>query len=840
MHVMHRFHGLRIRPAVDLVLRTVRVVTTRRRWARQTGKRLSRGIALAALLLAARAASAQPPAPPPPVQATPAAPAAPGAAAAQPPAARPRLIVSDLSIQGNRLVSTELIKNQLKTQVGKEFVAEVLQDDVRNLYATRQFGNVWADKQEDGPGKVRIIIHIRDYPNLVQKVTYQGNRTISKDDLETVTGIRTGVPLNPIANKVACQRIMARYQEDGRSFVHCDLLKGADPADTEVVFNITEGPITRVKDVGFTGNTFVSGAVLKNRVNTSSKVFGLFGGRYNPAMTDNDVHELIKYFRGFGFHDVKVNRELRYSGDGREVSVIFHIQEGVRYRVENQPRVVGVKSVAAEALEAHGKVQAGEFYDESKIKQDTAQYKNYIGATGREVRVTANQVFSAEKPGLMQVEYQVEERPVARVGQIFIVGNDRTRMNVILRQLPLYPGQILSYPELLQAERNLARLNIFETSPDGSVKPTVTVLDNPANPDSPYKDILINVQEASTGSLMFGVGVNSSSGLNGSIVLNERNFDILRPPTSFDDLISGSAFRGAGQEFRVELVPGTQMSRYMATFREPFLFDSPYSLTTSGYYYQRFFNEYTEEREGGRFTIGRKLDQNWSVALTTRLENVNVSNVSFFAPPVYQSAVGDNFLAGFRGSLVFDSRDSVLRPTQGALVDASFEQVTGDHNFSLANLDASTYYTVYQRADGSGKQVLVLRGQLGWATANTPVYERYFAGGFQSLRGFQFRGVGPDINGFKVGGDWLTLASAEYQVPIRANDQIYLVGFVDSGTVGPNISDWSTYRVSAGFGVRFVIPMLGPVPIALDFGFPIVRGKADREQVFNFFMGFTR
>src|SRR5262249_54302850 len=108
-----------------------------------------------------------------------------------------------------------------------------------------------------------------------------------------------------------------------------------------------------------------------------------------------------------------------------------------------------------------------------------------------------------------------------RVGQIIIVGNERTRQNVILRQVPLFPGQVLSYPDVKRAEQNLTRLGIFETSPDGSVKPTITVMDNPTNPESPFKDVLINVQEASTGSLMFGVGVNSDSGLTGSIVLNE-------------------------------------------------------------------------------------------------------------------------------------------------------------------------------------------------------------------------------------------------------------------------------------------------------------------------------
>ena len=119
---------------------------------------------------------------------------------------------------------------------------------------------------------------------------------------------------------------------------------------------------------------------------------------------------------------------------------------------------------------------------------------------------------------------------------------------------------------------------------------------------------------------------------------------------------------------------------------------------------------------------------------------------------------------------------------------------------------------------------------MAWAGDNTPVYERYFAGGFRSIRGFQFRGVGPDVNGYKVGGDFMFLNSLEYQIPVKANDSIYFVGFVDSGTVEPRM-EIRDYRVAAGVGVRFMVPMLGPVPIALDFGFPIVRAQTDRDPL---------
>jgi len=498
--------------------------------------------------------------------------------------------------------------------------------------------------------------------------------------------------------------------------------------------------------------------------------------------------------------------------------------------------VVNAKSVPPEQLEQLSKVKAGEFFSEAKINADKRSIEDYIGYMGREARVNPQPVYVQEAPGLVRLQYEVSERQPARVGQVLVVGNERTKQNVILRQVPLYPGQVLTYPDLRAAERNLTRLNIFEANEN--VHPTVTVLD-PEN-ESDYKDILVQVQETTTGSLLFGVGVNSDAGLNGSIVLNERNFDITRLPTSFEDLITGNAFRGGGQEFRAEAVPGTQLQRYSVSWREPFLFDSQWSLGANAFYFTRQYNEYEENRYGGKIPLGRRLNQYWSFNTSVRVENVGVFNVQPWEPSAYTSVEGYNFQTGIRGGFVRDSRDSLLRPTEGSLLDFGYEQMFGAYTFPLFNAEFNKYFTTYQRADGSGRHVLAFRTQFSWAGDETPVYERFFAGGFRSIRGFQYRGVGPNENGYMVGGDFMWLNSLEYQIPVMANDNAYLVGFVDSGTVEPNISDISTYRVSAGVGLRLVVPMMGPVPIALDFGFPIVKAETDRTQIFNFWMGFFR
>src|SRR5439155_3328788 len=189
----------------------------------------------------------------------------------------------------------------------------------------------------------------------------------------------------------------------------------------------------------------------------------------------------------------------------KTVDVVFHIDEGLRYRVQSPPQIVGNAAFKNEELGRLTQVRADEYYSQDKVEKDTKRLTDYYGVTGRRAAVEDRVVFTG--PGQCAVYYDVKEQSPALVGQIFVIGNTTTRQNVILRQVPLFPGQPLSYPNVRQAELNLAKLGIFENNPETGVRPTVTVLD--PDSDSPSKDVLVNVQETRTGSLLFGLGFNS-------------------------------------------------------------------------------------------------------------------------------------------------------------------------------------------------------------------------------------------------------------------------------------------------------------------------------------------
>jgi outer membrane protein assembly complex protein YaeT len=749
-----------------------------------------------------------------------------------------RLTVDDVLIIGLRSISTEQVKAQLRTVPGQPYNEAFIQEDLRRLGEMRTFKPPRVETQMvPGAKSVKVFFIVEEYPNVVREVLYKNAHHAKTEELEAITGIKRGLPLNPGSNLKACLNIVDYYKKEGRYFASCKLEEGGNPTDTRVVFNITEGPVVRFRYITFTGNdTLATTARLRTQIDTWQRFlwFELLGSKFEPARVDSDAAKLAEYYKTNGYLDVRVTRELRFTDDHQFVDVVFHISEGLHYHVQDVS-VKGSQALPQDQVLSILALHKGDKYDERTIDKDIRNITDLYGYRGYQTIVDKKLVFAdkAVEPGVVRVEYQVVERTPAKVGEIVIVGNDVTKQRVILRQLrDIYPGQTLSYPALKAGEAALARSNLF----DMEDRPTLSVIDRFDNPDSEYKDILVKVKETMTGSLMFGASVNSDAGLVGSIVLNERNFDICNPPTSIEDIWEGRAWRGGGQEFRIEAVPGTQVQRYSASWREPYLFDLPYSLSTSVYYFQRSYNEDLETRTGFNVAVGHQLNRYWNASVGVRVENVNISNVPPYAPPDYTSVIGDNFLVAPRVTVARDDRDSFLRPTEGGLIQATYEQLLGEFTAPLLTLSASRYFTTWQRNDGSGRQVLMLRSQVAWAGEETPVYERYFAGGIQSMRGFQFRGVGPFINGFNVGGDFMWLNSIEYQIPILANDMVYLVGFVDSGTVEQNVSV-SDYRVSAGFGARIIVPMLGQVPIALDFGFPIVRGPDDRTQLFSFYVG---
>jgi outer membrane protein insertion porin family len=374
-------------------------------------------------------------------------------------------------------------------------------------------------------------------------------------------------------------------------------------------------------------------------------------------------------------------------------------------------------------------------------------------------------------------------------------------------------------------------------------------------PGQPYPqqsvDIIFEGQETQTGRLQLGMGVNSDAGVVGNIVIDERNFDWRRYPRSWEDVRNGTAFRGAGQRFRIDASPGSEVNRYLVSFQEPYLFDSPISLGLSGSYFDRRYNDWDESRLGGRVSFGYQwLDKDLSTVASYRGENVEISNTSIPAGPAagslpeYDAMRGDNSLQGFKLALINDTRDSAFLPTQGHYFEVGGEFVTGSFDYPRVDADYRKYFLLSERPDHSGRHVVSYATNVGWLGDDAPVYDRFYAGGFSTLRGFDFRGASPLTSNsagrfVETGGLFQWLNSLQYLFPITADDMLHGVVFCDFGTVEPEVQI-EDFRVAPGLGLRVTVPAMGPAPIALDFAFPVAKADFDDEQVFSFSMGFSR
>jgi outer membrane protein insertion porin family len=387
--------------------------------------------------------------------------------------------------------------------------------------------------------------------------------------------------------------------------------------------------------------------------------------------------------------------------------------------------------------------------------------------------------------------------------------------------------------------------------PVGSIfQPGSPVMGGPPDGELPPKPLTLTPTgaETTTGRFMFGVGVNSDAGLFGSIVIDEQNFSLFRLPHRWEEIKNATAFRGNGEQLRLEAVPGTQVQRYSASWRNPYIFDTQNSLSLNGYYFSRQFTNWFEQRIGGGASVGRQFTPDLSGSIGYRGASVKIMNPNVYDVPQINEVLGNNALHGFSLRGVYDTRDNPFLATEGHLIDASVEQVIGSFVYPRASVDLRKHFKLYERPDGSGRHVLTISGRGEYTGPNTPIYENIFYGGFSSLRGFAFRGVSPMVGSLDpypqnvaVGGQFGMLASAEYMFPITADDMLRGVVFCDTGTVEPTISNWrDKYRVAPGFGLRITVPAMGPAPIALDFAFPVLSNPGDIHEMFSFFVGFGR
>jgi outer membrane protein insertion porin family len=467
-------------------------------------------------------------------------------------------------------------------------------------------------------------------------------------------------------------------------------------------------------------------------------------------------------------------------------------------------------------------------YAAQGMVQDTARGPQSVGVDTRQVRDPARPEID------LLVRIDDGDGMPTMTGQVNVIGHELTRQQVILHEMSLRPGRPLNLDELEESRRRLENLRLFS-----SVRIT------PARDDgSGERDVNVEVEEGNTGSFNLGAALGSDNGVNGRFAIVQKNFDAADFPDSWSEFLSGRAFRGAGQTFDLELQPGSTSSVYSLLLSDPTLFDTDYSGSGSVFYRDRDYREYDEVRYGARASLGRRFGTVWTGNLSLRNEWVDLSDIEEDRPTDVFRSEGRHLVTGLGAQLIRNTTNDAIRPTRGSRLELGIEQVGalgGDYDFAKLGYQYTTFLTLYESFLGY-KTILKLDNQIGYIPQGqdaSPVFERYYLGG-QSFRGFNLRGVSPTGSAHDtglasddpIGGSWMFFAGAEVNQPVF-RDVVNLVGFVDTGTVQRGFG-FSDYRVSVGVGVRLYIRQLSPVPLAFDFGFPVLKEDSDRERVFTF------
>jgi outer membrane protein insertion porin family len=739
-------------------------------------------------------------------------------------------------------VTQSEILHRVRTREGEKFDPATVAEDYQRIFALRRFSNVIPLVQPTERGVI-VVFEVTEQ-NQIKEIRYRGNESVDTVTLRNVVNLTPGEAVDSFRLGLAREAIQRVYQ--GRNYPYVNVTVDEDELSRNgiVVFNVTEGPRVRVRKVRILGNRSYSNSRIKDEIRTKAWFPFFVSGRLDPEQVERDVAAVRQFYENNGFFDARVGRKIIVGPDQEEVMVDFVIDEGPRYRVEKVSfrDVNGGKLTIPEAeLRENLNLTEGAVYSNELVRRDVRELVKAYSPLGviylpqeiggeEYLRIREERVFRRE-PGTVEIVYVINEGRPFLLGRVIVKGNERTQDKVVLREVRVEPGQLYNSYEIQRAQERIRATNLFSA---------VTI--TPIGEDPEYRDLLVEVQETQTARFLIGAAVTSNSGVLGNISYEQRNFDIgewVRHPT---DLFSNRV-TGAGQTFRLQLEPGTELSRARVDFIEPWVFDQPYSLGVSGYLSQRLREDWTESRLGGRISVGKRFSDVWSARVSMRLEDVEIEEIEDEANRAAEVLLleGHHFLDSVGIEVRRDTTDSPLLPSRGTVTTVGWEHfgLLGDWEFDKFTAGWNWYSTVYQDLLDR-KTILSVRGDVGYITGDSPFFERFYGGGLGSVRGFRYRGISPraGIEEDPIGGDFALTGTVELNFPI-AGEVLRGVLFTDAGTVEEDL-EIDTIRVSAGFGFRLTLPFFGQVPIALDFGFPLNEDDQDDTRLFSFSLGLAQ
>ncbi|MGE3153768.1 MAG: outer membrane protein assembly factor BamA [Nitrospiraceae bacterium] len=729
--------------------------------------------------------------------------------------------VASVAIRGNSRIESAAIQGRLTLKAGDLYTPDAVRKQMRLLYETGFFEDVQSEV-DAVPDGMAVFFIVKEKP-FITEIVFDGNEELSEDKLKEKITIRGQTFLDPKLVKESAEKIKGAYQEDG--YYNCEVIPIIQTLDEDrkrLTFYIREGQRARIKTVNFEGMKSVTKkellAVMATRewvpwyqLITKFTIPSVFSdaGLLKREEVPNDLERIREVYMNKGYLNMQVGLPtIELTEDRKWFILTFAIVEGEPFTV-SQVGFRGNTVFEEPELREGMKIYEGEIFQRAKIRDEVTRLTDKYGAKGYAFTDVNPNVSPNQDDKTASIIFNIKEGELTRIRQIRISGNDKTRDNVIRRELRVNESDVIDTVSLKRSFQRLNNLNFFET---------VEIL--PKQVDADKVDLDVKVKEKSTG--MFSIG---------------GGFSTLDKLVLVADITEGN-LGGYGYLGRIRGQLGQRRSLGLISFRNPYVNDSLTSMQLDIYSTFTNYLTYFEEKQGVSATFGRWFSEYIFGSITPVAEQLNYRDAIAGAPEFITQQLGRQSTTGFRTLLSRDTRDYFLDPRTGLRTAVGFDLGTpylgGSNDFYKYYFDAIKYTPLFWDTRFS------VRGRYGVVDGRRgqpiPLTERFFVGGINTMRGFVFGRAGPVTpSGSLLGAAKQLIFNFDFIFPISTEAKLNGVIFFDYGK-GFDDNEPVTFdlRSAAGLEVRWISPF-GPLRAA--YGINLDPNPNERKGVFEFTVG---
>ncbi len=697
-------------------------------------------------------------------------------------------VIYDIRVTGNQNVDSQLIISALSLRVGNPLDPEEVAKSIKTLNNLTTFSRVEIESEPFRTG-VNLIVKVEEYP-IVDAVRYEGFSVIKKDKVEELGSLHKGTYWSPQFKNQFVRKITKEYLAKGYQNASINIRETPLP-NNRVGLDITsfEGKRVAIKTISFVGNDQIEEKVLKKRMKTKSASL-LRSGRFEQEKFDADLVSIVNYYKKNGFIDARIAEwNLRPTSDN-SLELIVTVEEGVKYRF-GEITVSGNTQFTSENILSKFSLKQGEPFDQEKFDSQLSRaYSLYFEEGYIYVAIDTEKT---REDDLLNIHLKVSENTRAKVRQIHIAGNRRTKEKVVRRQLEIAPGDYFRQSQIMRTQQNIYNMGFFE--------PDISLDYNQINNNGDI-DLTLIVPDKSAGSANGGIGYNSQDSFVGTLSVSQNNL--------FGNNWSSSVkweFGGNTQNFEFD-------------FTNPNFYDSNTLLgfnlyhtqkTWSSFYY-KIFTQGASVRAGqpipwvnrSRAVVGYSLYAkkyritDMASVLVNATQNANLIELD---------SLGTQWTSSTNLTLSRDTRDNIFFPTQGSQLTLYSElaggPLGGDFNYFKQIAQISWFIETWKKLALRTKWRFGYVEQYG-SSKDVPPDEKFYLGGTgpDGIRGYPDRSIGP-----AGGGTREIIFSTELGYPI-AGDQVIAVGFFDAGNSYNKLRDFNFlgFKKGVGAGVRIRSP----------------------------------